>query len=101
MLVRLRGIHAPELRGDCPGEIAQAKSAAAALATIVSAGPVTLRRIEGDKYFGRVVADAAVPRGDLGAILLQAGLVRPYEGGARAQWCEADIVVGEGGRAAR
>ena len=101
VLVRLRGIDAQELRGACPDEIAQANSAAAALASYV-AGPVTLRRIEGDKYFGRVVADVAVPAGDLAAILLQAGRVRPYQSGTRAPWCGADIVVGEGkGRALR
>ena len=102
VLVRLRGIDAPELRGACPDEIAQAKNAAAALASHVGAGPVTLHRIQGDKYFGRVVADVAGPQGDLSGILLQAGLARSYGGGTRAPWCLPDIVVGEGtGRALR
>lgn len=102
VLVRLRGIDAPELRGDCPGEIAQAGSAAAALASYVGAGPVTLRRIEGDKYFGRVVADVGAPQGDLAARMLQAGLVRSYEGGKRAQWCVAEVLAdGEKRRPAR
>jgi len=102
VLVRLRGIDAPELRGDCADEIARAGSAAAALASYIGAGPVTLRRIEGDKYFGRVVADVTAPVGDLGALLVNRGLVRPYQGGARAPWCEAELVVGAGrGRATR
>lgn len=96
VLVRLRGIDAPELRGACPAEIADANSAAAALALSVGSGPVTLRHIEGDKYFGRVVADVAGPQGDLSAILLRAGLARSYEGGTRASWCAAGLMIGEG-----
>jgi endonuclease YncB( thermonuclease family) len=96
VLVRLRGIDAPELRGDCADEIARAGSAAAALASYVGAGPVTLRRIQGDKYFGRVVADVMGTQGNLSAILLRAGLARSYEGGTRGSWCAAGVMIGEG-----
>lgn len=63
VLVRIRGIDAPELRGDCDSERARAQAAAAALARIVSDGQAVLTEIEGDKFFGRVVADVATLEG--------------------------------------
>lgn len=87
VLVRLRGIDAPELRGACAREVARARAAAATLVASLGTGPVILRNIEADKYFGRVVADVAGPGGDIGAILLRSGFVRSYDGRARASWC--------------
>jgi endonuclease YncB( thermonuclease family) len=89
VLVRLRGIDAPELRGGCAGERAHAAEAAGALRRLVEDGRVVLTAIEGDKYFGRVVADVATQAGeDLSAALLAGGFARPYDGGARSDWCE-------------
>jgi micrococcal nuclease len=89
VLVRLRGIDAPELRGACPDEIAKAKNAAAALASYVGVGPVTLRRIEGDKYFGRVLADVAtVKTPSVAEALIAATVARRHRGGKRDLWCE-------------
>ncbi len=62
VLVRVRGVDAPELRGECESEEAQA-AAAVALARLVEPGPVSLTNIEGDKYFGRVLADVQVAQG--------------------------------------
>jgi len=59
VLVRVRGIDAPELRGRCESEKLCARDAADALARLVAGGPVVLTRIEGDKYFGRVLAALA------------------------------------------
>jgi hypothetical protein len=56
---------------------------------------VTLLRIEGDKYFGRVVADVSIVQEDVSAMLIETGLVRPYQGGARTPWCEPDVVAGD------
>lgn len=90
VLVRLRGIDAPERRGDCPAERALAEEARARLARLVGAGPVTLTAIEADKYAGRVVADvAAASGGSPAAALMAAGLARPYDGGRRRPWCAA------------
>jgi micrococcal nuclease len=87
--VRVRGIDAPELRGDCESEKARAAQATAALARMIGDEPVTLRSIEGDKYFGRVLSDVATARGeDVAAALLAAGLARPYDGGERPSWCQ-------------
>jgi hypothetical protein len=48
---------------------------------------VTLLRIEGDKYFGRVVADVSIVQEDVSAMLIETGLVRTYQSGARSSWC--------------
>src|SRR5687768_1031563 len=74
VLVRVRGIDAPELRGKCEAEKARAAAAAAELARLVSAGPVVLTNIEGDKYYGRVLADVVTQAGaDVGTSLVQRG----------------------------
>jgi endonuclease YncB( thermonuclease family) len=87
-LVRIRGIDAPELRGRCIGEREDARLATENLRRAVGEGPVTLRAIAGDKYFGRVVADVRSAGGtDLAVAMLASGLARPYGGGTRASWC--------------
>jgi len=89
VLVRVRGIDAPELRGRCPGEKRRAEDAAAALGRLVAGGTVVLTAIEGDKFYGRVVADVVTPEGDdVGAALVEGGFARPYDGRARQGWCE-------------
>jgi endonuclease YncB( thermonuclease family) len=89
VLVRVRGVDAPELRSRCADERMRAVNAAAALSQVVGERPVMLRRVEGDKYFGRVVADVSTSAGrDLGDALLAGGFARAYAGGARRPWCE-------------
>jgi micrococcal nuclease len=89
VLVRLRGIDAPELRGRCMSEKERAADAAAALAELVAGGSVVLTEIEGDKFYGRIVADVVTPEGrDIAAALVQGGFARPYDGNARRGWCE-------------
>ena len=90
VLVRIRGIDAPEVNGDCPEERAGAAAATVALTTALGASPLRLTNIEDDKYFGRVVADVATEIGlSISAAMLATGLVRPYDGGARLPWCPA------------
>jgi len=87
-VVRLRGIDAPELAGRCPAERRRAVAARDALAGLVGGGEVRLAGVETDKYGGRVVADVSDPGGrPLAAVLVDAGLARPYDGGRRAGWC--------------
>jgi endonuclease YncB( thermonuclease family) len=89
VLVRVRGVDAPELRGACEAEKARARDAAAALARLVSGGSVVLTAIEGDKYYGRVLADVTTTEGNhVGLALISGGFVRPYDGGTRSGWCE-------------
>jgi len=88
VLVRVRGIDAPEIRGRCVSEKRRAAEAARTVAAMISERPVTLLRIEGDKYHGRVVADVRLEDGrDLGTALLQTGAARRYDGTVRAGWC--------------
>ena len=86
--VRLRGIDAPEKRGKCDGEIAAAARATARLQELVGTKDVYLTEISGDKYFARVLAKLSVKgNADLGKTLLKEGLVAPYQGGKRRDWC--------------
>ena len=85
VLVRIRGIDAPELKAKCEGARRAAIRARARLADLAH-GPIRLSNISGDKYFGRVVADvSAGDIGDIGSSLLARGLVRIYDGGHRTQ----------------
>ena len=86
--VRLSGVNAPELSGDCDEERMLAEAARRFLAERVEGRPVTLRNIALDKFGGRVVALVEDGAGDLGSALLAARLAIPYDGGRRQPWCE-------------
>lgn len=103
--VRLKGIDAPEHRGKCDAEKTAAARATDRLSALLGGGPVTLADISGDKYFGRVLATLSTPQhADLGKILLREGLVAPYGGGKRRDWCDGtalqDLSAAEIGAAA-
>lgn len=86
--VRLRGIDAPEIKARCGEEYAKAQSAREALAALLSQGGVEIANVAPDKYDGRVVAEAATRRtADVSQALINAGLVRRYDGGRRDEWC--------------
>lgn len=87
VLVRIRGIDAPELRARCDTARRAARRAKDHLAELAN-GRIRLKNISGDKYFGRVVADVATAStDDLAAAMLAQGLVRAYDGGRRTQNC--------------
>lgn len=83
--VRLRGIDTPELRSRCPVDRAAATSARDLLILLVAGEErVSLTDIEGDKYFGRVVADMQLADGSNPAHdLVAAGLAVTYGGGRK------------------
>ncbi|MCK5932036.1 MAG: thermonuclease family protein [Fulvimarina manganoxydans] len=86
--VRLRGIDAPEKRGRCEAEKRAAAVATERLSELVASGRVTLSGIEGDKYFGRVLASVSTEgTADVAKELLKDGLVVRYGGKARLDWC--------------
>ncbi|MDB5616368.1 MAG: hypothetical protein JWQ24_606 [Tardiphaga sp.] len=88
--IRLRGIDAPELKGQCAQEIRLAEAAGDALNTLLREGAVTIYNIGPDKYPGRVVADVATKRSpNVSAALLGSGHARGYTGGRRSGWCGA------------
>jgi len=85
--VRVRGIDAPEIRGQCREEAALAAAATDRLIELAG-GRIVLSQVREDKYAGRVLADVANAAGaDIGAEMLKSGLARPYEGGRRGGWC--------------
>ena len=79
ILVRLRDINTPELRGRCPGERAAAEAARAFVAGLLpEKGPVRLTAVRHDKYHGRIDAAIELPSGqDLATALRTAGHARP------------------------
>jgi micrococcal nuclease len=87
--VRLRGIDAPELHGQCAAERAKAQAAKAKLADLLPTfAQVRVRDVQPDKYFGRYIADVILPDGSSAAdAMVAAGLARPYSGGTRQPWC--------------
>jgi micrococcal nuclease len=87
--IRIRGIDAPESKARCPAEREAASRAKAELTRLIGGGPVLLSDIGGAKYYGRVLADVAMPGGEpVADALLRRGLVRPYHGGKRRNWCD-------------
>ncbi len=86
--VRVRGIDAPEIRGRCALEKAQARAARDLLRRMLNeADQVTLRGVERGKYF-RLVATVLADGRNVADVLIAHGLARPYEGrGPRASWC--------------
>ena len=86
--VRLRGIDAPERKAKCGRERDAAEEARLTLEYALSAAPVRIRNISGDKYFARVIADAGNDDvSDAAAFMLGLELARPYAGGKRWGWC--------------
>lgn len=85
VLVRLRGIDAPELKAKCIEVRQAARTAKEQLDRLVGEGqPVTLMNVSSDKYFGRVVADVRLADGTNPAQdMLAAGLAAAYQGGRK------------------
>jgi micrococcal nuclease len=85
--VRLRGIDAPELKSRCAAFRDVARQAQKELAALMEGQRrVTLTAISGDKYFGRVVADLNLEDGRRPAmLLLEGGLVEPYQGKTKSR----------------
>ena len=86
--VRLRGIDAPEIASKCATERVLARAARDDLsALLANAVMITLTNVEADKYGGRVLADVRSDGIQVGVLLIEAGLARPYAGGSRLSWC--------------
>lgn len=83
--VRIRGIDTAELKSRCEKIRTAALGARQAMEELAAQSRrVELRRISGDKYFGRIIADVIFADGRSAADnLLLAGLARPYDGGRK------------------
>ncbi len=88
--VRLINIDTPEMNGKCPYEKQMANRARNVLSALIPRGTVVeLDNIKDDKYLGRINANVFLPDGrDVGLILIDSGLGRPYKGGKRLGWCQ-------------
>ena len=86
--VRIRGIDAPEMRSRCAAEKRAALRARAALERLIGDRPVSVSNIGGGKYYGRVLADVDDAEGRaIGPALMRLAVVRAYDGGRRAPFC--------------
>ena len=89
MSVRILGIDTPETRGDCPEEKALAlRGREFANVAFNGAETIEFLNLKWDKYGGRVLADVWLDGVDYAALLIEAGLARPYDGGKKEGWCE-------------
>ena len=88
--VRLINIDTPEMNGKCVLEKQMVVRARDVLSALIPRGTVVeLDNIKDDKYLGRINANVFLPDGrDVGLILIDSGLGRPYKGGKRKSWCD-------------
>ena len=85
--VRVNGVDAPDIRGECPSEKQAAQEAKGfTLKKLTEAQGIELRNIKRGKYF-RIIADVYVDGENLSDLLIRAGYARPYDGGKREGWC--------------
>jgi endonuclease YncB( thermonuclease family) len=88
--IRLRGIDAPELKGQCAREIRMAETATDALNRLLREGGLVIYNVGPDKYPGRVVADVATMKTpNVSTAMLAGGYARSYGGGHRNGWCDS------------
>ena len=88
--VRLKNVDTPELHGKCDSEIKRAQYAKQRLGELIPVGStVEIKNIRNDKYPGRIDANVfdSVNR-DVGLVLVQENVGRPYGGEKRKSWCE-------------
>jgi endonuclease YncB( thermonuclease family) len=89
--IRLKGINAPELHGQCDNETRTAEAAKASLNSLLStATKITITEVSRDKFGGRYDARVLIPGvfapiTDVSGAMLNTGLVIKY--GAPKPWC--------------
>ena len=84
--IRILGLDAPEMDGDCPTERRLAEAARARLIKLLASGRVSIERNGCDRY-QRTLGAVSVDGRDVAAVLIAEGLARPYDGGRRRSWC--------------
>jgi micrococcal nuclease len=89
--IRVQNIDAPELHARCVSEFDAARSAKLFAQHALDGAIIIEIRVHErrprDKY-GRTLARVVVDGDDLGDLMIEAGLARPYQGERRLSWCE-------------
>lgn len=85
MSVRIYGIDCPEMRSKSKKERALAQKAKMFTESKLVEKSIVLRNVRRDKYF-RLLADIEVKDGDLGTLILNEGLGKPYFGKKKETW---------------
>lgn len=76
--IRILGIDAPEMKGNCTAESLKAREAKDFVAQLIKQGNVYIDREGRDKY-GRTLARVSVENQDVGKRLMKEGLARKWE----------------------
>ncbi|PXF32613.1 nuclease [Pokkaliibacter plantistimulans] len=85
--VRVYGIDAPEIKGQCPREKNLAQQAKqVTVAALRRARVIELRHLQRDKYF-RILADVYIDNVKLADLLINKRLAYPYFGETKQKWC--------------
>ena len=84
--IRVQGLDAPEIRGDCAREQALARQARDRLRELLAGGEVAVETHGEDRY-GRTLAVVRLDGIDVAEVLIGEGLARAYSGGKREGWC--------------
>jgi micrococcal nuclease len=87
--IRLNGVDGPEKggRAKCDRERSLSNQAVGTLSQILASGQPQIQLIGWDKFGGRVDGDIYVNGKSVTAILLERGLIKPYDGATKPDWC--------------
>jgi len=89
MSVRILGIDTPEIKGKCEKEKELALIGRQTANDLFrSAKTIEFRDLKWDKYGGRVLSNVYLDGNLYSDILIEKGLARPYDGGAKKGWCD-------------
>ena len=88
--IRVLGIDAPEIKGNCQSEVVLAQKAKRRLADLIGGNQIVIDRQGRDKY-RRTLAKITLGNRDIGSILMSEGLARKWESkwrpGLDEIWC--------------
>lgn len=91
VIIRIKGIDAPEIHGKCEKENLMAKLARQHTVNLIeNAFRVELKNMQRDQYF-RILADVYVDRKNLGNSLVENKLAVRYAGGKKYDWCNLPV----------
>jgi endonuclease YncB( thermonuclease family) len=89
MSVRVLGIDTPEIKGKCEKEKELALiGRQTANELFRAAKTIEFKDLKWDKYGGRILSNVYLDGLLYSDILIDKGLARPYDGGAKKGWCD-------------